>query len=213
MIGRAGRRDHQRPAGVLRVAVRERLQPVRPDVAGERAGRRAVPPADRGPEAAAGAEPRDGRAHGAGRRRSCQVARRRDRPGDGAAVQPVPGGDGERDAGAGRQFRAGDRGDGAGRDASSCRRRCGPSGPNSRSCNSRRRTRRRGRSCCRVVLVFLVLAAQYESRGAAAGGDPGGADVPAERRGRGAAGGAGRSTSSRRSGSWCWSGWRARTPS
>ena len=49
---------------------------------------------------------------------------------------------------------------------------------------------------------------------AAAGGDPGGADVPAlfgrrasllRRHGR--------STSSCRSASWCWSGWPARTPS
>ena len=48
---------------------------------------------------------------------------------------------------------------------------------------------------------------------AAAGGDPGRADVPAERPGRRRAGAAWTSTSSCRSASWCWSAWRARTPS
>ncbi len=45
----------------------------------------------------------------------------------------------------GVEFGRGDRGDGAGRDAT-CRRRCAPSGPNWRCCNSRRRTPRCGRS-------------------------------------------------------------------
>ena len=48
---------------------------------------------------------------------------------------------------------------------------------------------------------------------AAAGGDPGRADVPAERAGGRRPGAAWTSTSSCRSASWCWSAWRARTPS
>ena len=47
---------------------------------------------------------------------------------------------------------------------------------------------------------------------AAAGGDPGRADVPALLDRRRAAGAAWTSTSSRRSASSCWSAWRARTP-
>ena len=48
---------------------------------------------------------------------------------------------------------------------------------------------------------------------AAAGGHPGGADVPAVLGRRRGDRGAWTSTSSRRSASWCWWAWRARTPS
>ncbi len=49
--------------------------------------------------------------------------------------------------------------------------------------------------------------------GAAAGGDPGGADVPALLAWPACCARAGTSTSSCRSAWWCWSAWRARTPS
>ena len=62
-----------------------------------------------------------------------------------------------------------------------------------------------------VVLVFLVLAAQYRELVAADGGHPGRADVPALLDRRRQHRPAWTSTSSPRSASSCWSAWRART--
>ena len=71
-----------------------------------------------------------------------------------------------------------------------------------------------------IVMVFLVLAAQFESWSHAAGGDPVGAAVPAQRaHGRDNAKSwaptipAWTSTSSPRSAWWCWWAWPARTRS
>ena len=59
----------QHAAGLLRLALRQRLQPVRPDLAGERPGRRAVPQAGRRPASRLKVR-NDERRDGAARRRS-----------------------------------------------------------------------------------------------------------------------------------------------
>ena len=51
--GRLDRRPLQHAAGLPRLALRQRLQPLRPHLAGERPGRRQLPQADRRPQAAA----------------------------------------------------------------------------------------------------------------------------------------------------------------
>ena len=64
-----------------------------------------------------------------------------------------------------------------------------------------------------VVLVFFVLAGLYESWSLPLVGDPGRADVLAERAWPASRWPGWTSTSSCRSASWCWSAWPPRTPS
>src|SRR5581483_4118948 len=56
----AGGQRHQRLAGPVRLAVRQRLQPVRPDLAGERPGRPPVPQRRRRPPTGDGQDPAGG---------------------------------------------------------------------------------------------------------------------------------------------------------
>ena len=101
--GRVDGRGLQHAASLPGLAVRQRLQPLRPHLAGERAGRRRLPQAGRGPQAAEG--PQRPAAHGAaGARRQHP---RHQRAGDDRPLQHVPGGAGQRRAGAGRQLRRG----------------------------------------------------------------------------------------------------------
>ena len=75
--GRVDGRGLQHAAGLPRLALRQRLQPLRPHLAGQRAGRRRLPQAGRGPQAAQGAQ-RPGR-DGAVRRARQRARRERAR--------------------------------------------------------------------------------------------------------------------------------------
>ena len=201
----------QHAAGLPRLALRQRLQPLRPHLAGERPGRRQLPQAGRGPQASFKVRNDAGEMVPLG---ALRLRPGRHRPGDDPALQPV--------SGRARSTRRPPPGvssgqaiarDGAARRATICRRRCAPSGPSWRYFSSRPATR----PCCvfllAVVLVFLVLAAQYESWSlplAVILVVPMCLLVLDRRR---ATPPAWTSTSSRRSASSCWSAWRARTRS
>ena len=91
----------------LGLALRQRLQPLRPHLAGQRPGRRRLPQADRRPQAAARSATTTGGMVPLG---AVASGPRRQRPGDDHALQhvsrrpPING-----DAGPGRQLRPGDR--------------------------------------------------------------------------------------------------------
>ena len=142
------------PAGQL---LRQRLQPLRPRLQGLRAGRAGVPPR---PEAARPV------LRAQRRRRMVPldtlVATRPDhRPGVHQPLQPVPLRRDHRRAGAGLLLGAGARRPGGGGRARCCRRRWATSG---RTCPTRREAPPAGPVfALAILLVFLVLAAQYES--------------------------------------------------
>ena len=95
----------QHSSGLPGLTLRQRFQSVRPDLAGQRAGRRQLPQADRRPDRTAGAE-RARRDGAAGQHRRSP---RRERSGDEPPVQPLSGGHDQPQHRPGGQFRPGDR--------------------------------------------------------------------------------------------------------
>ncbi len=218
----AGRFHHI--AGLPRLLLRQRLQRLRPHLAGGGPGRGAVPQRPGGGQAAPGAQRR--RRHGPARRRAQGAAATR--PADPVALQHVPRGRHRRQHEARRQLRRGHHRDGAAGQADAAaghelrvdRDQFHPGG---------RRQERLEQPDLPAGGGVRVSGAGGAVRelGVAAGRHPRRADVHprlADRRGvhpLGLAGATGSacpprirtSTSSRRSASWCWSAWPARTRS
>ena len=148
-------------AGLPGLAVRQRLQPLRPHLAGDRPGRAAVPRPDRGRAAAARSATRAGEMVPLG---SLADVTRGQRPAGADALQHVPGR--RRSTAAPRPgVSSGEAIDlmrAAGRRAS-CRRRWRTSGPSMSYLELQAGNTAMIVFGFAVVLVFLVLAAQYES--------------------------------------------------
>ena len=201
-------------AGLPGLALRQRLQPLRPHLAGGRAGRRAFRDEleDVKRLKVRNTQRRDGAAGRGGRRSQRRSAGRWSSRATTCTPPPSINGN----VRAGRQHRRGDRGrwKRAGR-TRTCRDRWPSSGPSWTFLEI-------AVAATPAMLVFALVGGvrvpgaggPVRELGAAAGRHPGGADVRARRRSAGVAGRPSRtSTSSRRSASWCWSAWRARTPS
>ena len=172
---RAGDRRVRHHADLPRQSVRERLQQVRAHLLGARAGRRAVPRARRGCGAAQGALElgRDGAALGADE----GEAERRDPSAPSATTASSP------PTSTGARARASPRARRRTRSSASpprrCRRASATTGPTSRTRRSSPATRRVWVYPLAILLVFLVLAALYESLALPARDHPHRADEPA----------------------------------
>ena len=169
-----------------------------------------VPQAGRGPQAAQG--PQRARARWCRSARSPTVARRQ-RAGDDHALQHVPRGrrSTATPAPGVSSGQAIERMEGVA--SRSCRRRCGPSGPSWPCCSLQTGNTAMLRLRPGGGAGLPGAGGAVRELVAAAGGDPGRADVPALLDRRRACWPRWTSTSSRRSASSCWSAWRARTRS
>ena len=157
--GRAAGRSVQHPADLPGIALRQRLQPLRPHLGGDRPGRRALPHPEGGGGPTEGPQPCRG--HGArgrpGLRQGCQ------RPLDHQPLQHLPRRLDQRQHRGGDQLPAGDR-------------PVGPPGGQGAACKGmfyewtemayfevQAGNKAMAIFAIAVLMVFLVLAAQYES--------------------------------------------------
>ena len=140
---RAGGRAVQHAVGNARQLLRERLQQVRPHLAGADVGRKRLPQAPRRhrPHVGALEHGRDGAGVGAGHREVLVG------PGDARSFQQPAGGQADRPGGTGRQLGPGDRRGGAHRHAKCCRRTSASTGAALRIRRSARRAPRAWRWC------------------------------------------------------------------
>ena len=150
----------QHAAGLPGLVLRQQLQRVRPDLAGQRPGRPAVPRATSRDIRQLQVRNNQGQMIRLAtlldvRNTSGPVMVMRYNMYSATAItgNPAPG----------TSSGAGDRADAGDRRARSCRGRWPPTGPSWPSCSSRRATRPSCVFALAVVFVFLVLAAQYES--------------------------------------------------